>query len=43
MKNRNWNKEHDYKWQWILAGVFVLILMLFGNDEGVLTIEVFDE
>ena len=32
MKYKNWNKEHDYKWQWILAGVFVLILMLFGNE-----------
>jgi len=32
MKNSNWNKEHDYKWQWILAGVFVLLLMLFGGQ-----------
>ena len=37
MKNSNWNKEHDYKWQWILAGVFVLLLMLFGNDSEAAT------
>ena len=32
LKNSNWNKEHDYKWQWIAGGVFVVLLMLFGHE-----------
>ena len=32
MKNSNWNKEHDFKWQWIVAGVFVVLVMLFSSE-----------
>ena len=34
MKNRNWNKEHDYKWQWIVAGIFVLCIAIWNKAEA---------
>lgn len=33
MKDNNWNKEHEFKWQWIVGvGVFVITAILFTNE-----------
>ena len=34
MKDRNWNESHDWKWQWIVAGIFVLCIAIWNKAEA---------
>jgi len=34
MKDRNWNESHDWKWQWIVAGIFVLCITIWNKAEA---------
>ena len=34
IKDRNWNKEHDWKWQWIVALILVLCIAIWNKAEA---------
>ena len=34
LRDKSWNETHDFKWQWIVVGTFVVLALLVGEAKA---------